>query len=165
MREIEDDGVPIAIPTQAFISTETQRELSRIGILALSSAPNSDAVYLHTAPTAYVKPDKKTYDIAGEELENRPPAMSLVDQLFVARLVQFARAICSKLPRETSSAEAQEILAAATWALFEKAPPSGPSLKVTVSHDSDGPVARFIVEPRRFLGVSLEEFSFEMPIG
>lgn len=165
VREIEDDGVPIAIPTQAFISTETQRELSRIGILALSSAPNSDAVYLHTAPTAYVKPDKKTYDIAGEELENRPPAMSLVDQLFVARLVQFARAICSKLPRETSSNEAQEILAAATWALFEKAPPSGPSLKVTVGQDSDGPVARFIVEPRRFLGVSLEEFSFEMPIG
>lgn len=165
VREIEDDGVPIAIPTQAFMSTETQKELSRIGILALSSAPNSDAVYLHTAPTAYVRPDKKTYDVAGESLENRPPAMSLVDQLFVARLVQFARALCGKLPREVNEGEAKQILEAATWQLFEKAPPAGPSLGVTVGRDADGPVARFVVEPRRFLGVSLEEFSFEMPIG
>lgn len=165
VHEIEDDGVPIAIPTQAFMSTETQKELSRIGILALSSAPNTDAVYIHAAPTAYVRPDKKTYDVAGEELENRPHAMSLVDQLFVARLVQFARALCTKLPRETSEAEAKQILEAATWALFEKAPPAGPSLGVKVGRDAEGPVAQFTVEPRRFLGVSLEEFSFEMPIG
>jgi hypothetical protein len=91
--------------------------------------------------------------------------MSLVDQLFVARLVQFARSLCSKLPREVDRNEAKEILTAATWALFEKAPPAGPSLGVAVIEEGDGPVARFTVEPRRFLGVSLEEFSFDMPIG
>ncbi len=165
VREIDDDGVPIAIPTQAFMSTETQKELSRIGILALTSAPNTDSVYIHTAPTAYVRPDKKTYNVGGEELENRPPSMSLVDQLFVARLVQFTRALCTKLPRETSESEAKQILEAATWALFANAPPAGPSLGVTVGRDADGPIAQFTVEPRRFLGVSLEEFSFEMPIG
>ncbi|MBL8741388.1 MAG: type VI secretion system contractile sheath large subunit, partial [Myxococcales bacterium] len=69
VREVEDDGVPVAIPTQAFISTESQRELSRIGILALASAPNSDAAYIHSAPTAYVQPDKKTYDSASTEPE------------------------------------------------------------------------------------------------
>lgn len=165
VHEVDDEGVTVAIPTQAFVSTDSQRELSRIGVLALSCALNSDAVYLHTAPTAYVRPDKKTYDVAGESLENRPPAMSLVDQLFVARLVQFARSLCSKLPREVDRNEAKEILTAATWALFEKAPPAGPSLGVTVVEEGDGPVARFTVEPRRFLGVSLEEFSFDMPIG
>ncbi|MFO0555780.1 MAG: type VI secretion system contractile sheath large subunit [Polyangiaceae bacterium] len=165
VREIDDDGMQVAIPTQAFISTESQRELGRIGVLALASAPNSDAVYIHTAPTAYVQPDKKTYDSASTEPENRPPALSLVDQLFVARLVQFARSLTSKLPREVDPHEAQEILGAATWALFEKAPPSGPSVKVTVRRDADGPVASFSVEPRRFLGVSLDQFDFEMPIG
>jgi type VI secretion system protein ImpC len=165
VREVDDDGVPVAIPTQAFISTESQRELSRVGILALASAPNSDAAYIHTAPTAYVQPDKKTYDSASTEAENRPPAISLVDQLFVGRLVQFTRALCSKLPREVDLAEAKQILEAATWALFEKAPPAGPSLGVTVGRDADGPVASFEVSPRRFLGVSLEEFTFQMPIG
>ena len=165
VREVEDDGVPVAIPTQAFISTESQRELARVGILALASAPNSDAAYIHSAPTAYVQPDKKTYDSASTEPENRPPAISLVDQLFVARLVQFTRALCSKLPREVDLAEAKQILEAATWALFEKAPPAGPSLGVTVGRDADGPVASFEVSPRRFLGVSLEEFTFQMPIG
>jgi len=165
VREVDDDGVPVAIPTQAFISTESQRELSKIGILALASAPNSDAAYIHTAPTAYVPPDKKTYDSASTEPENRPPAISLVDQLFVGRLVQFTRALCQKLPRELDLGEAKQILEAATWALFEKAPPAGPSLGVTVTRDADGPVAAFEIVPRRFLGVSLEEFTFQMPIG
>ncbi len=165
VREIEDDGVPVAIPTQAFMSTESQRELGRIGILALASAPNSDAAYIHTAPTAYVQPDKKTYDSASTEPENRPPAVSLVDQLFVARLVQFTRALCHKLPREVDLAEAQQILEAATWQLFENSPPAGAALGVKVGRDADGPVAEFSVSPRRFLGVSLEEFTFQMPIG
>lgn len=165
VREIEDDGVPVAIPTQAFISTESQRELSRIGVLALASAPNSDAAYIHSAPTAYVQPDKKTFDASGMESEHRVPPINLVDQLFVARLVQFTRLLCGKLPREVDPAEAQQILQAATWALFEKAPPAGPSLGVKVGSDADGPVATFSVEPRRFLGVTLEELTFDMPIG
>lgn len=165
VREIEDDGVPVAIPTQAFISTESQRELGRLGVIALASAPNSDAVYVHTAPTAYVQPDKKTYDSASGAQEDRPPALSLVDQLFVARLVQFTRSLCGKLPKEVDASEAQEILKAATWALFESAPPAGPQLGVNVRREADGPVASFQVVPRRFLGVSLEELNFEMPIG
>lgn len=165
VREVEEDGVPVAIPTQAFISTESQKELGRLGVLALASAPNSDAAYIHTAPTAYVQPDKKTYDSSSTEPENRPPAISLVDQLFVARLVQFTRAICSKLPREVDPGEAKEIIQAATWALFDKAPPASVSLGVKVASDADGPVAELTVEPRRFLGVSLEEFTFQMPIG
>ncbi|NUP10772.1 MAG: hypothetical protein HOW73_32410 [Polyangiaceae bacterium] len=165
VREIEDDGMPIAIPTQAFISTETQRELGRLGVLALASAPNSDAAYIHTAPTAYVQTDKKTYDSPSAAQEDRPPALSLVDQLFVGRLVQFTRSLCQKLPREVDPNEAQEILQAATWALFENAPPAGPQLGVRVRREADGPVATFQIVPRRFLGVSLEEFNFEMPIG
>ncbi len=165
VREVEDDGVPVAIPTQAFISTESQRELSRIGVLALASAPNSDAAYVHAAPTAYVQPDKKTYDSATTQAEDRPPAISLVDQLFVARLVQFARAICGKIPPDSDAGEAKQVLEAATWALFDKAPPAGPEIGVTVARGADGLSAQFNVRPRRFLGVSLEELGFEMPIG
>lgn len=165
VREVEDDGVPVAIPTQAFISTESQRELSRIGVLALASAPNSDAAYVHAAPTAYVQPDKKTYDSATTMPEDRPPAISLVDQLFVARLVQFARALCGKIPPESDPTETREVLKAATWALFDKAPPAGPEIDVSVARTAEGLAATFSIRPRRFLGVSLEQFDFEMPIG
>jgi predicted component of type VI protein secretion system len=165
VRTVDDDGAEVALPTQAFISTESQRELSRIGILALASAPNSDAAYVHAAPTAYVQPDKKTYDSASTEPENRPPAISLVDQLFVARLVQFTRALTSKIPRESDPSEVQPILKAAIWALFENAPPSGPEIEVAMAKDDEGLVAQINVRPRRFLGVQLEEFGFEMPLG
>jgi len=165
VREIEEDGQALAVPTQAFVSTESQRELAKIGVLLLASAPNSDAAYVHAAPTAYVQPEKKTYDSATTEPENRPPAISLVDELFVARLVQFTRALGSKIPRDSDPREAEEVLKAAVWALFEKAPPSGPQLSVKVQKTSDGLVADISVEPRRFLGVTLEQFGFQMPLG
>lgn len=165
VRQIEDDGAEVALPTQAFISTETQRELSRIGILALASAPNSDAAYVHAAPTAYVQPDKKTYDSASTAPEDRPPAISLVDQLFVARLVQFTRALCSKIPSESDPAEVREVFKAAIWALFENAPPGGPELTVDARRGAEGAIVSVNVRPRRFLGVTLDEFGFEMPLG
>jgi type VI secretion system ImpC/EvpB family protein/type VI secretion system ImpB/VipA family protein len=165
VREIEDGGQTVAVPTQAYLSTDAQREMARLGVLLLASAPNSDAAYVHTAPTAYVQPDKKTYDSATTEPENRPPAVSLVDQLFIARLVQFARSLCEKIPPESDPTEVQEVLKAALWALFDKAPPAGPQISVKVAKSADGLVATIGVEPRRYLGVSLEEFGFEMPIG
>jgi len=165
VREIEEDGQTLAVPTQAFVSTDSQRELAKIGVLLLASAPNSDAAYVHVAPTAYVQPEKRTYDSATTEPENRPPAISLVDELFVARLVQFTRSLTTKIPPDGDPAEIQEVLKSAIWALFEKAPPSGPQLSVKVQKTADGPVADISVEPRRFLGVTLEQFGFQMPIG
>ena len=165
VREIDDGGEVVAVPTQAYLSTDSQREMARMGVLLLASAPNSDSVYVHAAPTAYVQPEKKTYDSETTEPEERLPAITLVDKLFIARLVQFARALCEKIPPESAPEEVEPVLKAALWALFEKAPPSGPQLSVKVSKTADGSVATIGVEPRRFLGVSLEEFAFEMPIG
>jgi predicted component of type VI protein secretion system len=165
VQHLDDDGVEIAIPTQAFVSTESQRELSRVGVLMLASAANSDAAYIHAAPTAYVQPDKKTYDVSTAGPEDRPPPLSLVDQLFVGRLVQFARAICGKIPPDSDPKELEQVLQAATWSMFDKAPPSGPELAVGVRRSDEGLVASFSVRPRRFLGVSLDEFGFEMPVG
>src|SRR6185503_1865871 len=54
VREVKGDfegEEGVAIPTEAFISTDTQRELAKSGILVLASAPNSDAVYVQSAPT------------------------------------------------------------------------------------------------------------------
>ena len=119
----------------------------------------------HAAHTAYVQPEKKTYDSATTEPEDRPPAINLVDKLFIARLVQFTRALAGKIGPDSDPAEVKQVLEAAIWALFDKAPPSGPQLSVSVKRGSGGQVAEIGVEPRRFLGVSLEQFGFQMPIG
>jgi predicted component of type VI protein secretion system len=158
-----DEGV--AIPTEVFISTDTQRELARYGVLMLASAPNSDAVYLLTAPTAYVPPDKKTYDSATTEPEDRLERVSLADQLFVGRLVQFLRALCGKLPASSDPAEVQPVVEAAAWTLFENAPPASVELTVKARAEQDGTVVAISVRPRRFLGVAIDEIGFEIPLG
>ncbi|WP_437322845.1 type VI secretion system contractile sheath domain-containing protein [Sorangium sp. So ce381] len=158
-----DEGV--AIPTEAFVSTDTQRELSKSGVLLLASAPNSDAVYVLAAPTAYVPPEKLTYDSPTAEPEERLERVSLVDQLFVARVVQFLRALCSKLPPESDPAEVQPVVEGALWALFENAPPASVELTVKAARGEGGAQIAVTVRPRRFLGVGLDEVSLEMPLG
>jgi len=158
-----DEGV--AIPTEVFISTDTQRELSKCGVLLLASAPNSDAVYLLSAPTAYVPPDKRTYDSATTEPEDRLDRVPLPDQLFVARLVQFLRALCAKLPASSDPAEVQPVIEGAAWTLFENAAPGSVELSVKARAESEGTVASVTVRPRRFLGVSLDEISLDLPLG
>ncbi|APR81305.1 Hypothetical protein A7982_06652 [Minicystis rosea] len=155
----------IAIPTEAFISTDTQRELGKCGVLVLASAPNSDAVYVQSAPTAYVTPPKRTYDNSTADPEIRLDRVSLGDQLFVARLVQFLRAFCSKLPHTSDPAEVQPVVEGALWALFENAAPGGLEIGVKAHGSAEGTVASVTVRPRRFLGVQLEEISLEMPLG
>lgn len=158
-----DEGV--AIPTEAFVSTDTQRELSKSGVLLLASAPNSDAIHVLSAPTAYVPPDKRTYDSASTEPEDRLDRVSLVDQLFVGRVVHFLRALCAKIPSGSDPAEVQPVLEAALWALFENAPPGSIEIGVKVQRNEDGAAAAVTVRPRRYLGVSLEEISLEIPLG
>jgi len=154
-----DEGV--AIPTEAFISTEKQRDLSRLGLLTFACAPNSDAAVIMTAPTAYVPPPKRTYDSATTEPEARLDPVSLGDQLFVGRLAQFTRTLCSKLPAGADPAELQPVVEAAVWTLFENAPPAGPELTVRTKPNA----VELTVRPRRFLGVTLEEISMEVPVG
>lgn len=155
----------IAIPTEAFISTDTQRELGKCGVLVLASAPNSDAVYVQSAPTAYVTPPKRTYDSASTEPELRLDRVSLVDQLFVARVVQFLRALCSKIPHTSDPAEVQPVLEGALWALFEDAAPGSMEIAVKAHAGAEGTLVDVAIRPRRFLGVQLEEISLEMPLG
>ncbi|AKT38907.1 type VI secretion system contractile sheath domain-containing protein [Chondromyces crocatus] len=155
----------VAIPTEVFVSTDTQRELARSGVLMLASAPNSDAVYLLSAPTAYVPPEKRTYDSATTEPEERLERVSLVDQLFVGRLVQFLRALCSKLPPSSDPAEVQPVVEGAAWTLFENSAPASVELTVKARGGSDGTVVAVHVRPRRFLGVGIDELGFEIPLG
>ncbi|XXX72303.1 type VI secretion system contractile sheath large subunit [Sorangium sp. So ce134] len=158
-----DEGV--AIPTEAFVSTDTQRDLAKSGVLLLASAPNSDAVYVLTAPTAYVPPEKLTYDSPTAEPEARLERVSLVDQLFVARVVQFLRALSAKLPADSDPAEVQPVVEGALWALFENAPPASIELAVKASRGEAGAQIAVTVRPRRFLGVGLDEVSLEVPLG
>jgi predicted component of type VI protein secretion system len=155
----------VAIPTESFVSTETQKELSRVGVLALASAPNSDAALVLQAPTAYVPPPKRTYDSATTEPEERHEKVSLVDQLFVGRLVQFLRALLSKIPPNSDPAEVEPVVKAALWTLFENAKPGSLELVVKARAESDGTLVAITVTPRGFLGVGLDELSLEMPLG
>ncbi|WP_437629780.1 type VI secretion system contractile sheath domain-containing protein [Sorangium sp. So ce854] len=158
-----DEGV--AIPTEAFVSTDTQRELAKSGVLLLASAPNSDAVYVLTAPTAYVPPEKLTYDSPTAEPDARLDRVSLVDQLFVARVVQLLRALCAKLPPDSDPAEVQPVVEGALWTLFENAPPATIELSVKAGRAEGGAHVAVTVRPRRFLGVGLDEVSLELPLG
>jgi type VI secretion system protein ImpC len=155
----------IAIPTECFISTDTQRELSKSGVLLLASAPNSDAVYVLSAPTVYVTPPKRTYDSATTEPELRLDRVSLGDQLFVARVVQFLRALLGKLPPSSDPAEVQPVVNGALWALFDNAAPGSVEIAVKAHGRDDGTSVEVTIRPRRFLGVQLDEFSLEMPLG
>jgi type VI secretion system ImpC/EvpB family protein/type VI secretion system ImpB/VipA family protein len=158
-----EDG--IAIPTEAFISTDTQKELARMGILALACAPNNDAAIVMSAPTAYVPPPKRTYDSATTEPEVRFDRVSLVDQLFVARLVSFLRAVCGQMPARSEPGEVKPVLEAALWELFDGAKPGSIELSVVAHKESEGTHANVSVTPRGFLGVGLDEISLDMPLG
>lgn len=160
-----EDEEGVAIPTEAFISTDTQRELSRSGVLMLASAPNSDAVYVLNAPTAYVTPPKKTYDSDTTEPEERMERIPLGDQLFVARFVQCLKALCAKFPATSDAAQVQPAIEAALWALFENAAPASVELTVRAVPHTEGTTVQVEVRPRRFLGVAIEEFGLEMPLG
>jgi type VI secretion system protein ImpC len=169
VREVKDTTIEgqegVAIPTEAFVSTDSQRELAKCGVLLLAAAPNSDAVYVLSAPTAYVTPPKRTYDSASTEPEVRLDRISLVDQLFVARIVQFLKAFCSKLPATSPPAEVQPVVEGALWALFDNAPPAGLEIGVKAHSSGGGTLVEIAVKPRRYLGVSIEEVSLEMALG
>ncbi len=158
-----DEGV--AIPTEAFISTDSQRELARLGVLVIAAAPNTDQALVLNAPMAYVPPPKRTYDSATQEPEIRLERVTLIDQLFVARVVQFLHALCSRFPAASEPAEVEPVLKAAMWTLFDNAPPGGLEIDVKAHSGSEGTVASISIRPRRFLGVTLEEFSLDMPVG
>ncbi|RLB62775.1 MAG: hypothetical protein DRI90_08300 [Deltaproteobacteria bacterium] len=153
-----------AIPTEVFFSTETQRALGRIGILALASQPNSDAAYLLSAATAYVPPPKRTQDYDTAEPEMRLPRAPLGDQLFVARVVQFLQALGGRLATDSDPGEVKQVLEAALGELFDVAPPSGPEISVDVTSSPSGLSASVTVRPRRFLGVQMEEITLGVPL-
>ncbi len=155
----------IAIPTEVMVSVDTQKTLARYGILVLATMPNTDEAYLVSAPTAYVTPPKRTYDSDTTEPEVRLPQVSLGDQLFVARLVQFLRALGSKIPPGSDPDQLQPVMEAAIYELFENAPPPGPEIAVKAVGDGGAEYVSVTVRPRRFLSVAMEEISLDIPLG
>ena len=98
--------------------------------------------------------------------EVRLDRVSLVDQLFVARIAQFLRAFCAKLPASSPPSEVGPVLEGALAVLFENAPAGSVDLSVKASsHEEHGTSVAVTVRPRRFLGVTLEELSLEVPLG
>ena len=161
VREVTlSNGERIAMPTEAFLSTETQRALGRSGLLALASQPNSDSAYLMSAATAYVPPPKRTYDGGADDFDQRLPQASLNDQLFVARLAQQLEWLGQRIVRDGHTNDAKKHIEAGLAELFRNAPPSGPEIDLQLADDS----ATVTIRPRRFLGVTLEEVSLRVPL-
>jgi type VI secretion system ImpC/EvpB family protein/type VI secretion system ImpB/VipA family protein len=153
----------IAIPTEVFFSTETQRALGRLGLLALAAQPNADSCYVLSAATAYVPPPKRNYDYDTGEDPVRLPQASLNDQLFVARLAQFLQALGNKIGADNPPASIQKVLEAAVWELFGGGN-AGMEVQVDVGDKGGKTTASVTVRPRRFLGVSLEEVTLGVPL-
>lgn len=154
----------IAIPTEVFFSTDTQKELARLGILALAAQPNSDAAYLLSATTAYVPPPKQAMDEEGPEARPRFPRAPLGDQLFVARVVQFLRALGSKIGPDENSDDVKKLIEAALWELFRDAA-AGTEIHAEVSRGDGGLAATVTLRPRRLHGVTMEEITLGVPLG
>jgi predicted component of type VI protein secretion system len=154
----------IAIPTEVFFSTETQKALGRLGVLALASQPNSDAAYLLSAATAYVPLPKRAMGEEGPEAPPRLPRAPLGDQLFVGRVVQFLRALGGKIGPDEAPAQVKKVLEAALWELFRDAP-AGMELEVDVSRGGHGLEGTVTLHPRRFHGVSMESITLGVPLG
>ena len=158
-----DGDEKVAIPTEAFFSTETQRALGRIGLLALASQPNNDACYLQSAATAYVPPPKRTQDYDTAEPELRLPQASLVDQLFVSRLAQALQALGDRIGASEPDDKVQAFVKAAVWELFKDGP-NATEIDVRIESTGGRRQAAVTVRPRRFLGVSMEEMTLGVPL-
>ncbi len=163
--DVHSGSERIAIPTEVFFSTETQRALGRIGLTALASQPNNDAAYLLSAATAYVPPPKRTHDYDTSEPEMRYPQTPLGDQLFVARLAQFLHALGSRLAASAPADQIRKILEAALWEMFDTARSTGPELTIDVNEKDGALSVSVTVRPRRFCGVQMEEISLGVPLG
>ncbi|MEQ9320382.1 MAG: type VI secretion system contractile sheath large subunit [Polyangiaceae bacterium] len=161
--QVPGTGETVAIPTEVFFSTETQRALGRLGVLALAAQPNNDAAYLLSAATGYVPPPKRTMDDDTSEGAPRYPQAPLADQLFVARLAQFLQARGGKIGAGNSPGDVEKVLRAAVGELFEVAPPPGPELRIDVSESGGRLQAAVTVRPRRVVGVSMEEITLGGP--
>ncbi len=162
---VDESAEGVAIPTRAYITTDTQKELGRMGVLALAAAPNSDSAQIFSAPTAYVTPPKRAYDSATTEAEVRYERVPLGDQLFLARIAQFLRAFCGKLPATAPPGEVAPVVEGALWTLFEGAPPASVEISAKGHSSEHGTSVALTIRPRRFLGVTLEELSMEIPLG
>ncbi|MBK8251140.1 MAG: type VI secretion system contractile sheath large subunit [Polyangiaceae bacterium] len=162
---VTESAEGVAIPTRVYISTESQKDLGKMGILALASAPNTDEVQIFSAPTAYVPPPKRTYDSATQEPEIRYERVALGDQLFVARIAQFLRTLCSRLPATADPGEVGPVVEGALKELFNDGAARNVEIAARAHSGEHGTAVAVTIRPRRFLSVTLEELSLEIPLG
>ena len=117
------------------------RALARAGSSMLASAPNSDAVYVHSAPTAYVTPPK-------QHLRQRArPSPRCASTASRSATSSSSPASCSSSARSARScppssdpAEVQPVMEGALWALFENAAPGSVELSVRPRRGAEGTV-------------------------
>lgn len=154
VRLLNDRGHEYALPLEAFLSSETQVELGRAGIIGLGSARNHDAVIVQVAPVLY----------RGHGVEigaNVHAELGLGDQLFVGRLARAVEQLASAIPPGTDPAAARDVVRLALHELFGAAAPPGPEIDAEVSATR----LEVTVRPRRFADVRLPEITLGAKLG
>lgn len=155
VHEISDRGHSAAVPLEVFISTDSEQELARCGIAALSCARNHDSALLSHAPMFY-------RGEAAARGGDGAPELMLSDQLFVGRISAAVEQLAAAIPKSTDPKAVRETVNIALAQMFSAAPPVGPQLEVEVR---DGDILAVTVQPRRFAGVRLEEFTVGARMG
>jgi predicted component of type VI protein secretion system len=151
VRTVHDRGVDAAIPLEAVPTEDVVREVAKAGLAMLSCAPNTDAAILTRAPVLHRE--------GGGE---KPAIGTLADQLFVGRFARAVQQVAAAIPHDTPAQKAEEVARIALADLFERAPPSGPTIDAKV--DGRGGLT-VTVRPRRFAGIGLEELTLGAALG
>ena len=79
--------------------------------------------------------------------------------------MQFLRALGARIAPTEAPEDIKAFLEAALWELFDVARPGSIELNIDVVSDGGAPAVNVHVVPRRFLGVGMEEFGLQVPLG
>jgi type VI secretion system ImpB/VipA family protein len=146
VREVEERGHVFAIPLEVFVGDDVIREAARAGVTVLGCAVNKDSAVVQRAPVFHKR-------------GAAAPEASLPDQLFVGRFASAVQQVASAIPPTVDPQKGAEVARAALLDLFEA--PGGPEVTATIALRR----LEVTVRPRRYAGVSLEEFTLAAPLG
>jgi type VI secretion system ImpB/VipA family protein len=148
VHEIEDAGHTAAIPLEVICGDDVVKEAARAGVALFTCAPNHDAAVLARAPMFHKK---------GQPA----PTVTLGDQLFVGRFANAVQQVAAAIPSDVPAKAGAEAAEIALAELFANVGHAAPEVRARIN----GGRLEVTVRPRRFAGVSIEEFGLAAPLG
>lgn len=162
VHSVDDRGTEVATPLEALVTTDVAAEAATAGVALFASAPNQDVAVLAHAPMLH----RGAVTPGGA---SPPAALTLGDQLFVARLATAIVQLASAIPQGTPEAAAREVALLSLSELFaaggEHATTTLRAPELTVRVAGSPASIEITVRPRGFRGVRLDEITLGAPLG